>query len=66
MLGYIDKFLKNPKEATRNIFRSKELGWEIDPAELRTCIRGLIFDSYAEQLKKTQHEAEATEGMEQE
>ncbi|KAI0877001.1 hypothetical protein GGS24DRAFT_177534 [Hypoxylon argillaceum] len=52
LLGYIQEFLLNPDRFVRSLLqRDGDISWHLDPSELRTNIRDLIFDLQKKQQK---------------
>ncbi|UNI18874.1 Ulp1 peptidase [Purpureocillium takamizusanense] len=56
VLGYLREFLRDPDETARKLLQREDLGWDIQPSQLRDNVRELLFGLQDDQSKRLEHE----------
>ncbi|KAH7008278.1 hypothetical protein EDB80DRAFT_433060 [Ilyonectria destructans] len=56
ILGYMEEFLKDPDGAVRKLLQKEEMGWDINPSEIRAKVRRLLFTLQHEQEDRLEAE----------
>ncbi|KAH6987603.1 hypothetical protein BKA56DRAFT_669225 [Ilyonectria sp. MPI-CAGE-AT-0026] len=56
VLGYMEEFLKDPDGAVRKLLQKEDMGWDINPSEIRAKVRRLLFSLQHEQEDRLEAE----------
>ncbi|KAJ6438473.1 sentrin-specific protease [Purpureocillium lavendulum] len=56
VLGYLREFLKNPDEVARKLLQREDLGWDIQPSQIRNDVRETLFDLQQSQTQRFEQE----------
>lgn len=56
VLGYMEEFLKDPDGAVRKLLQKEDMGWDINPSEIRAKVRRLLFSLQSEQEDRREAE----------
>lgn len=59
LLAYMEKFLEDPEGMVRKLILREDIGWEVDPAKMRSNLRELILSLHDEQDQRQAKEKEA-------